>query len=775
MRIPRIMKASLVAFTLLSPATVSAQATSTTNTISTSIAATSTTDFILPTVTSSAPTVPTPAPAPTPSAGNSTLKTCPGPLINNTFGLNIPTCMGPCCIKCPAVNSFYEPNKVERVMNAAYVTRQVSMALSIFIAFSYMLLPGKRSQPHISVLFLSVSLSLWYISFDIMPGVSNACINEFEQSTGHNSKLCGVQGVLIIYFTQTSSLWCSLLIYKLHLLAVWRSDFVDRHYGWLTSFCWIFPLAFAIPVAVMNLSQYPGIGFSCLVSTANLNTYLFYPLAVYIYPAMLCHTVTVAKMIHLAILSSNIDTGLSQLSSSARMKITTTMQAKRLLRGQWRPALMVGTAMTSMLIFWLFYFVDAHRLADLGPTTPWIQQWVICVMTNGAKGLTSDETQTLCSKEISSNLPSIPWLTAAELVLALVGTVVALVFISKAEFWSDWAFLLSNIFRRGKLGHGSRGHGSPDGNLPNNAEHTARYNYNGSPLKKGTRVGYNDVLPGEFKNEHNPIVRREHQEGTQWYDMDDLLDKEYDLQGAELQRNMSYGSRTAMTSACGHQSSTQLPQYPSSSIQDPHSGDILYAPPVQESVNNNAWSSAAHSAVSPAETYLVANDNSDQYVDRPFITFVDFSPKISFTDAPEGPWQNFVHFITKAHSTGLGPDRERRLGITSDHLCAILSNGSVSIFINTKGNALRSERYPSWMIIFQEMEREQIGSVNRMRRLESDLSHVKENASEKNSISGSASKESLRLWMQTLRDLTEAAISGLLQLLLFTPRLPLHA
>ncbi|KAG0354368.1 hypothetical protein BGZ54_001679 [Gamsiella multidivaricata] len=452
-----------------------------------------------------------------------------------------------------------------------------------------------------------------------MPGVSNACINEFEQSTGHNSKLCGVQGVLIIYFTQTSSLWCSLLIYKLHLLAVWRSDFVDRHYGWLTSFCWIFPLAFAIPVAVMNLSQYPGIGFSCLVSTANLNTYLFYPLAVYIYPAMLCHTVTVAKMIHLAILSSNIDTGLSQLSSSARMKITTTMQAKRLLRGQWRPALMVGTAMTSMLIFWLFYFVDAHRLADLGPTTPWIQQWVICVMTNGAKGLTSDETQTLCSKEISSNLPSIPWLTAAELVLALVGTVVALVFISKAEFWSDWAFLLSNIFRRGKLGHGSRGHGSPDGNLPNNAEHTARYNYNGSPLKKGTRVGYNDVLPGEFKNEHNPIVRREHQEGTQWYDMDDLLDKEYDLQGAELQRNMSYGSRTAMTSACGHQSSTQLPQYPSSSIQDPHSGDILYAPPVQESVNNNAWSSAAHSAVSPAETYLVANDNSDQYVDRPVI------------------------------------------------------------------------------------------------------------------------------------------------------------
>lgn len=73
---------------------------------------------------------------------------------------------------------------------------------------------------------------------------------------------------------------------------------IDRYYGWLTAFCWVFPLAFAIPVAVKNLSMFPGVGFSCLVSNDNLNTFLFYPLAVYIYPGLLCHAVTVAKMIH---------------------------------------------------------------------------------------------------------------------------------------------------------------------------------------------------------------------------------------------------------------------------------------------------------------------------------------------------------------------------------------------------------------------------------------------------------------------------------------------
>jgi hypothetical protein len=81
-----------------------------------------------------------------------------------------------------------------------------------------------------------------------------------------------------------------------HLLPYFQ-HVLDAHYAYFTGFCWVFPLAFAIPVAVKNLAEYPGIGFSCLVGTENLNTYLFYPVAVYMYPAMICHVVTVGKMI----------------------------------------------------------------------------------------------------------------------------------------------------------------------------------------------------------------------------------------------------------------------------------------------------------------------------------------------------------------------------------------------------------------------------------------------------------------------------------------------
>ncbi|KAG0284004.1 hypothetical protein BGZ97_008326, partial [Linnemannia gamsii] len=239
-------------------------------------------------------------------------------------------------------------------------------------------------------------------------------------------------------------------------LAVWRSNWIDAHYAYFTGFCWVFPLAFAIPVAVKNLAEYPGIGFSCLVGTENLNTYLFYPVAVYMYPAMICHVVTVGKMIRLAAMSSKIDTGLSQLSTDARMKVTTTMQAKRLLRGQWRPALMVGTVMTSLTIFWLFYFVDTHSFAKTNKDTVWLQQWVGCVFMQAKAGKSADEMQTVCAQGARPNLPNIHWFTAAEVLLALLGVVVAMVFITKAEFWEEWGYLLNNLLHRGKRGNGSR-------------------------------------------------------------------------------------------------------------------------------------------------------------------------------------------------------------------------------------------------------------------------------------------------------------------------------
>ncbi|KAG0309258.1 hypothetical protein BGZ98_004106 [Dissophora globulifera] len=574
-----------------------AAATPTANISATPAITTPAPTFNLPLGTGTAGPVPT-SPA---TSGNSTLQSCPGPLIPNTRGLTISTCTGPCCIKCPAVNSFYPPNTIERVLTAAYGIRQVSLALSIFMAISYALLPGKRNQPHISVMFLTISLTFWYAAFDVMPGVTNACVNDFEQSTGHNSTLCGIQGVLIVYLTQTSSIWCCVLIMKLHLLAVWRSDFIDRHYGWLTGFTWIFPLAFAIPVAVKNYSQYPGVGFSCMVSTDRLNTFLFYPLAVIIYPSML------------AMMSSKVD-GMSELSSTARMHLTATMQAKRLLRGQWRPALMLATLMSSFTIFWLFYFVDARRLNNIGPATPWVQQWVLCVMTSGANGLTSDETQTACSRAISSNLFSVQWFAAAEIFLALIGAIVALVFVSKREFWSDWAFMLTSVFSRGKLGTSSHGYGSSHGGnkSPDRDQAPQRPTYNVQTNNKRPSSGVNDGIVTTFPQERKWSDIHFGTDGSQWYDMDELFDKEYDIQASDLNRSTGYAYPN-------EQPMEDPPHRLASTSDDPRFGDILYTPPAQESdIINSAWTPSVTTLVAgSSRTHLVANHQSERYIEQP--------------------------------------------------------------------------------------------------------------------------------------------------------------
>ncbi|KAF8939285.1 hypothetical protein EDD21DRAFT_382381 [Dissophora ornata] len=657
--------------------TTTATATTTKNVATTTVtsAAAATTDFILPTLSTTAPATATT----TTGTSNSTLTSCPGPLIPNTMGLQIPTCLGSCCIKCPAVNSLYEPHKVDNVLQAAYITRQVSLGTSVFMAISYLVLPGKRSQPHISVLFLTVSLSLWYAAFDVMPGVSNSCINDFEQSTGHNSRLCGIQGVLIIYLTQTSALWCSLLIYKLHMLAVWRSNWIDMYYGWFTGVCWVLPLAFAIPVAVKNLAEYPGIGFSCLVSNANLNTYLFYPTAVYMYPAMMCHVVTVGKMIHLAVMSSKVDTGLSQLSANAKMKFTTTMQAKRLLRGQWRPAMMMASVMSSLTVFWLFYFIDAHRIANVGPTTPWLQQWVVCVMTYGAQGKSSDETQTLCAKGTAPHLPSIPWFTAAEMLLAIIGIVVGGIFISKSEFWEEWAYLLSNLIRRGKTGSGSlRGRSSPDEGGSSAPPHIVNKHQQPLDDRKGIPSG---MMRSNSKASLNEPT------GTQWYDMDDLLDREYDENGnRRLQRSMSSGSRSGMAINPGPYPISEPPRY---NTFDTAGGDILYRPPAQDPTSSH-WSPSAQTLATPGKAYFGGSDH-DRFVEQPVVPspvprtpkqsnsqpiFLS-SPKISSSPAsPISPTGRGNGSLSPMPSRSRSPPVQRANLIESGPIIAVATRGS---------------------------------------------------------------------------------------------------
>ncbi|KAF9204693.1 hypothetical protein BGZ49_004992 [Haplosporangium sp. Z 27] len=365
-----------------------------------------------------------------------------------------------------------------------------------------------------------------------MPGKSNACVNEFEESKWSNSGLCAVQGVLIIYLAQTSVLWCALLIYKLHLLAI---------------------------------------------------------------------------------LSSKVDSAMSQMSANARMKFTSSMQAKRLLRGQWRPALMLGTVMASITVFWLFYYIDTRRMANVNSKTEWLLQWLECLKSSASEGLSSDEAQTICSDLIKSNLPSIPWFGAAETLIAIIGIVIAVVFVTKVDFWTEWLSTVSGFFTKDKPDPDKEQQTSSVIDKPSGVDQNPSHSqYNDTIIRKGTRVGYNDELPTHVAtdNEALTLPRLESFEVPQWYNMDDLLAQEYGQNDTNLQMSTSHGSKHGMTSASNQMPNTEPPHYLAKDSHDPNSGDIL-SPPVEEL---EPWTLS-----SPSNAYLVANDSSDRYVEQPVV------------------------------------------------------------------------------------------------------------------------------------------------------------
>jgi hypothetical protein len=289
----------------------------------------------------------------------------------------------------------------------------------------------------------------------------------------------------------------------------------------------------------------------------------------------------------------------------------------------------------------LFYYIDAKRLANVDKSTPWVQDWMKCVEIHYLQHYSSDDTQTLCSKAIDSNLPSIPWFAAAESLLALLGIVVALVFISKPEFWSEWALMLKNIFSRGKLGSAPQGRKLSGDISSISPTKDPRRRQNSCPepeIRKGTRMGYNDTVLDPLQLAEPKSLPESGSRNEQWVDMDALFDKEYDIQQGERQRVFSAGEdlpptmspvvdlrRTFSLESSMRAISPQfggsvllpmadLPRYPVNAADDIQSGDILYKPPVQDYIVPES-----HTIASPAQAYLIANDNSDRYVGQPVI------------------------------------------------------------------------------------------------------------------------------------------------------------
>lgn len=267
-------------------------------------------------------------------------------------------------------------------------------------------------------------------------------------------------------------------------------------------------------------------------------------------------------------------------------------------------------------------------MALITPKTPFVIEWYLCLFEYDRKGLSALETQTVCAKGVAHHLPSIPWLAAAEIVLAIVGVVVTLVFISKREFWEEWGDLLADTFGRSRSKSGSRDRSdSGSGSGPKSPEMERGYSNTSQQqidpnVRKVTaaRIGYNDTLPGQhslvdlnsgYKKEYRNI-NNDNNEPAQWPDMDDLLDKEYELQDTDL-----HGPMAPPIPSYRGQQSAEIPL--TSSQGDHHSSEIMYTPSVPETDSNLAWTSNASTLSGPGRSFLVTSDTGDRYMEQPIV------------------------------------------------------------------------------------------------------------------------------------------------------------
>jgi len=125
----------------------------------------------------------------------------------------------------------------------------------------------------------------------------------------------------------------------------------------------------------------------------------------------------------------------STLSVSAAAVISHRRHVMMAIRIQWRAALMAICAIVSVMVYWLFYFI---QLRKINPATLQyhILEFVYCLKLGN--------TQDTCADQIAEFLPPYGMMIAAEGVVSSIGVIIFVVFF-KPTIFKEWADKFSSL------------------------------------------------------------------------------------------------------------------------------------------------------------------------------------------------------------------------------------------------------------------------------------------------------------------------------------------
>ncbi|KAF9198903.1 hypothetical protein BGZ49_000167 [Haplosporangium sp. Z 27] len=147
-----------------------------------------------------------------------------------------------------------------------------------------------------------------------------------------------------------------------------------------------------------------------------------------------------------------------------------------LLKQQWRPGVLALWLIIMDMVYWLFYFMDIKGLQSLDPNSQGFLDWIGCLahQTKTAVNLgqislqapTADQVNALgrasqqaCAYVAAPWVPNFVWGAVADLLPAIFGTVLLIIFGSRVQLWRD---LRVRLFGKpSNIGNQDRGSKNP--------------------------------------------------------------------------------------------------------------------------------------------------------------------------------------------------------------------------------------------------------------------------------------------------------------------------
>lgn len=307
---------------------------------------------------------------------------CQAPLLQVSNKTDDYICLDECCLACPYLDNFYKENLLDYTYKIFSGFGIVSFFLMILLSIGFLVLPSQRQNPITKQILLPFALSIAYFEasqFFIINQKQTLCLSDgFTPTTVHNSSSCKFQAIFSLGGAYAMGYWSAILMTHLHMLSIWRSEFIMRNIYYFHGLAWSATLlSIIIPFLTNNVAD--GNNLCFISGKASLYYFVFLSFICFAFIAHVFTFIYIAKVT----LRANWRRS-DQTHCTSRTSISEAQRAiihvKYVINVQWR-ALMGAFMMLIVYVFdWVFFASGTTSLRNENDNTvkDWVIQWMDC-------------------------------------------------------------------------------------------------------------------------------------------------------------------------------------------------------------------------------------------------------------------------------------------------------------------------------------------------------------------------------------------------------------